>query len=313
MLRALDAAQVDCLELAVPFPNSVSDGPTIRRSAERALANGADLDAVLAVLERVRPDLRHIKIALFADWSYTVRHQPLPEILKRIAGAGADGVLIHGLPPRLGPALADTAAAMGLPLVTSCYAASSPAVMEEAARRATAYLYLAAHYGRTGTTPPAGFAGLTPTITHLRKLSTAPIAVGFGVSAPEHLDALHAAGADSAIVGSAFVARMEAAHTHGLDRLPRRWPTSMSCAPLPTHAPPPPHRSRSRPHDHCHHSRRDDGSRLPTGGNRRRRTLPRHTRPGPSVLLRPSAGAPAGPSAAGHGLRRCQSRNLVRR
>lgn len=71
MLRALDAAQVDCLELAVPFPNSVSDGPTIRRSAERALANGADLDAVLAVLERVRPDLRHIKIALFADWSYT--------------------------------------------------------------------------------------------------------------------------------------------------------------------------------------------------------------------------------------------------
>ncbi|KAA0680608.1 tryptophan synthase subunit alpha [Roseomonas genomospecies 6] len=217
MLRALDAARVDCLELAVPFPDSVSDGPLIRRSADRALANGTDLDGVLSVVARLRPQLRHLKIALLADWRHTVRHQPLPDFLRRVSGTGADAVLVHGLPPRLGPALSEEAGRIGLPLVTSCYASSTSAVMDEAARRATAYLYLVAHYGRTGTTPPQGFAALAPVIGRLRNAGRAPVAVGFGVKERAHLDALRLAGADAAIVGSAFVALMEAAQAGGRD------------------------------------------------------------------------------------------------
>ena len=57
-MLALDEAGVDWLELAVPFPNSVTDGPTIHRSAQRALDAGTDLDATLAFVARVRPRLR---------------------------------------------------------------------------------------------------------------------------------------------------------------------------------------------------------------------------------------------------------------
>ena len=104
LVQLLDACRVDCLELAVPFPDSPSDGPVIRESAARALADGVDRDAVLGFVESVRPQLAHLKIALLADWRYSVKDLPLREFLERVHGAGADGLLVHGMPPRLRPA-----------------------------------------------------------------------------------------------------------------------------------------------------------------------------------------------------------------
>jgi len=94
LVLMLDAAKVDCLELAIPFPNSASDGPVIRESASRALAVGVDADAVLGFIAGVRPGLTHLKIALLADWSYSIKRTPLPEFLARVKQAGADGLLV---------------------------------------------------------------------------------------------------------------------------------------------------------------------------------------------------------------------------
>ncbi|HEV7758216.1 MAG TPA: tryptophan synthase subunit alpha, partial [Acidimicrobiales bacterium] len=133
ILRALDAAGVDCLELAVPFPDSPTDGPVIRRSAQRALARGVDLDAVLDLVAATRPTLRHLRVALFADWSHTVKRLPLDDVLRRVAAAGADGFLLHGLPPRRRADYHAAAHHAGLPLVTTCYLTSPPAVVADAA------------------------------------------------------------------------------------------------------------------------------------------------------------------------------------
>jgi tryptophan synthase alpha chain len=206
----LDACRVDCLELAVPFPNSASDGPIIRRSARRALDNGIDLDTVLTFVAAVRPRLAHLKIALLADWSHTVRAMPLRDFLMRVQSAGADAVLVHGLPPRLRHAYYETAHLLGQPLVTTCYATSSSTVLDEATSHGSAYLYLAAHYGRTGAAPP-DYHALAPVISALRQRTAVPIAVGFGVRDRSHLDALRDVGADAAIVGSAGVACLERA------------------------------------------------------------------------------------------------------
>ena len=80
LMLMLDEARVDCLELAVPFPNSASDGPVIRASASRALEDGIDREAVLAFVQRVRPELAHLKIALLADWSHSIKGTPTREI-----------------------------------------------------------------------------------------------------------------------------------------------------------------------------------------------------------------------------------------
>lgn len=217
LVLMLDAAGVDCLELAVPFPNSPSDGPVIRESAGRALADGVDRDAVLAFVEGVRPELKHLKIALLADWSYSIKDLPLPEFLARVRASGADGLLVHGMPPRLRPGYYEAAAAAGQPIVTTCYSSSEPPVIEEAGDNGSAYIYLVSAYGKSGTVGPPDPAMLVPVIETLRERTDVPIAVGFGVKGRSDIDALGAVGADAAIIGSSCVARVAAARAAGKD------------------------------------------------------------------------------------------------
>ncbi|GAA3725245.1 tryptophan synthase subunit alpha [Salinactinospora qingdaonensis] len=214
----LDECGVDCLELAVPFPDSVTDGPVIRRSAQRALANGVGLDEVLTFIATVGPQLRRLRIALLADWSHTLKHRSLATVVGEIADSGADGLLVHALPPRLRADYYAATAAARLPIVTTCYHNNSTAeVMAEAAAHASAYLYLVARYGRSGSAPSGGYTGLADTVATLRAHTTAPIAVGFGVRTREDVLAVGSCGADAAIVGSAVVAQVENAVTDGAD------------------------------------------------------------------------------------------------
>ncbi|MGW0364188.1 tryptophan synthase subunit alpha [Streptomyces sp. NPDC002990] len=209
LVRLLDAERVDCLELAVPFPDSVTDGPVIRRSARRALHGGVDLDAVLGFVERVRPDLRHTRIALLADWGHSVKPVGLEEFLRRARSAGADATLLHGLPPLARRRYLEAAQRIGQPVVTTCYPNSPREVLAESAEFASAYLYLVAHFGRSGTAPAPDRAALAPVIATLKKLTSAPVAVGFGVRTAEDAAAMGELGADAAIVGSALVAEVE--------------------------------------------------------------------------------------------------------
>lgn len=215
LVLMLDANRVDCLELAVPFPNSASDGPVIRESAARALADGIDTDAVLGFVERVRPELSHLKIALLADWSYSIKRTPMPEFLERVRVSGADGLLVHGLPPRLRPGYYEAAEIVGLPIVTTCYSSSEPEVLDEAADHGSAYIYLVAQYGRSGTVGPPDHSVLVPVLERLRRRARVPVAVGFGVKNRSHIEGLGEVGADAAIVGSTCVARVAAAREAG--------------------------------------------------------------------------------------------------
>lgn len=217
VVQMLDELRVDCLELAVPFPDSCTDGPVIRRSAARALRAGVDLNTVLGALDAVRSDLTHLRIALLVDWSHTVKPASMPDFLARIADSAADGLLVHGLPPRLRSGYYAAAREHQLPIITTCYASSSVAVQAEAAANATAYLYLVAHYGRSGSRPAAGFGQLTPLVGALRAQTTAPVAVGFGVRDRRHVQALAEIGADAAVIGSAGVERIERVLTNRTD------------------------------------------------------------------------------------------------
>jgi tryptophan synthase alpha chain len=217
LVLLMDEHRVDCLELAVPFPNSATDGPAIRASADRALERGIDRDAVLAFIEDVRPALSHLKIALLADWSYSVKRTPLPEFLAQVKASGADGLLMHGLPPRLREPYYDAASTTGQAIVTTCYATSEAPVMAEAAEHGSAYIYLVAHYGRSGTVGPPDHGALVPVIEGLHAKTDIPVAVGFGVKKRSDIEALGQVGADAAIVGSSCVVCVADAQEHRRD------------------------------------------------------------------------------------------------
>ena len=209
VIAMLDDLEVDCLELAVPFPDSFTDGPVVRRSANRALARGVDLPAVLDFLADTAPGLKHTKIALLADWSHTVKPAPIGDFVATIADSAADALLLHGLPPRLRDDYHAAAADRALPLVTTCYPNSPDDTRRHSAARASAYLYLVAHYGRSGARPPGGFTALAEPINRLRAETSAPIAVGFGARTGADVAALHDAGADAVVIGSAAVENVE--------------------------------------------------------------------------------------------------------
>lgn len=217
VVRMLDAGGVDCLELGVPFPDSVTDGPVIRRSAERALAAGVDLDQVLAFVDGIRGDLPRLGIVVLADWSHTVRRHTLDRFVRDVAASGAAGALLHGAPPRVRPDYYEAAAAAGMPVVTTCYARSSPDVLCEAAQHASAYVYLVAHYGKSGAGAAPDAGALRAPLATLRAGTDAPIAVGFGIRARADVERVHALGADAAVVGSAAVACVESSLSRGGD------------------------------------------------------------------------------------------------
>jgi tryptophan synthase alpha chain len=217
LILMLDSERVDCLELAVPFPKSPTDGPVIRASAARALEDGIDLEAVLGFVQQVRPELSHLKIALLADWSYSIKGTPMRDFLARVQSAGADGLLVHGLPPRLREEYYEAADHTGQPIVTTCYSSSEPAVVTEAGDHGSAYIYLVAHYGRSGTVGPPDHSTLVPVIEALRQRTDVPVAVGFGVKTASDIEGLGAVGADAAIVGSNCVARVTSARDEGRD------------------------------------------------------------------------------------------------
>jgi tryptophan synthase alpha chain len=172
---------------------------------------------VLEFVHSVRPELSHLKIALLADWSYSIKRTPMREFLERVQAAGADGLLVHGLPPRLKPEYYEAAGQVGLPIVTTCYATSNQDVLDEAAEHGSAYIYLVAAYGRSGTVGPPDHSALVPVMDVLRARTDIPIAVGFGVKDKSHIDGLAEVGADAAIVGSTCVARVTAARDAGRD------------------------------------------------------------------------------------------------
>ena len=240
VVRMMDAGGVDCLELAVPFPDSITDGPVIRRSADRALAAGADLDRALAFVDEVGRSLERLRIVVLADWGHTVRPHTLDRFVADVAASGAAGALLHGAPPRVRPAWYEAAAAAGLPVVTTCYARSSPDVLAEAARHATAYVYLVAHYGKSGTGEVPDADALRAPIATLRAVTDAPIAVGFGIRTGADVARVHALGADAAIVGSAAVACVESSLAAGGDVVGdlAAWLAGIRPTPAPTSAPP---------------------------------------------------------------------------
>ena len=217
VVLALDEQRVDCLELAVPFPNSFTDGPVVRRSANRALEQGVDLDQTLRFVASVASELRHLRIVLLADWSHTVKPRSVSWFLDRLAAEPVDGVLLHGLPPLLRTEYFDAAAERAVPVVTTCYAQSAPDVLAEAAERAGAYVYLVARYGRSGTRSDQDFTELRGTVEQLRRTAAAPVAVGFGVRDRHDVAAIGQLGADAAVIGSAAVSRVEHAHNDRLD------------------------------------------------------------------------------------------------
>jgi tryptophan synthase alpha chain len=202
LLRELPAAGADVIEVGVPFSDPLADGPIIQSSSQQALVQGMTLDGTLALVAEARTA---VPVVLF---SYL---NPLlaagPDVLARAAAAGVHGVLVTDLPVGADPAREAWLGGGPLEFVRLVAPTTPPARMAEIARHGSGFVYLISRLGVTGVQdrlPP----GLAASVAALRAASALPICVGFGISRPEHAQAVGAI-ADGVVVGSALVRAAE--------------------------------------------------------------------------------------------------------
>jgi tryptophan synthase alpha chain len=201
VLRALDEAGADVLEVGVPFTDPLADGPDIQRASERALAAGATLSSVLELVAATRAVVR-APLVLFT-YANPILRMGLDRFAGRAADAGIDGVLVVDLPIEEAGALHDVLTRRALDPIFLL----SPTTTETRLRQAVAigrgFLYGISRLGVTGMRDRVtGDARVL--VERVRALTPLPIAVGFGLSRPEHVAEV-CTFADAAVVGSAIV------------------------------------------------------------------------------------------------------------
>jgi tryptophan synthase alpha chain len=194
----------DLLELGVPFSDPIADGPTIQAAGQRALARGTTFDDVLAIAAKVRARSQ-IPIALMGYLNPMIA-RGVDRLVAGCREAGVDALIVPDLLPEEAGLLAPAAAAAGLKLVFLLAPTSNPARVEAAARAATGFLYFVSVTGVTGARralPPE----IGPLVASIRKATSLPVVIGFGISSPAQARALGSL-ADGVVVGSAIVQKV---------------------------------------------------------------------------------------------------------
>jgi tryptophan synthase alpha chain len=198
LLRGLEAAGADVIEVGIPFSDPLADGPVIQASSQRALEHGMTFDRVLELISKA-----HLRIPVVL-FSYL---NPLfaagPDALVRAADAGAHGVLVTDLPVGSDPQRESWFGDGPLAFIRLVAPTTPPDRMAEIARHGSGFVYLISRLGVTGMREELP-TELPATVERLRHATNLPICVGFGVSRPEHARAV-ASLADGVVVGSALV------------------------------------------------------------------------------------------------------------
>ena len=201
ILRALDRGGADVLEIGIPFSDPLADGPVIQRATERALAAGATLAGVLDVIGHVRPDLR-APVVVFS-YANPILRFGAERFADRARDAGVDGVLVLDLPLEEADDFRATLASRGIDTILLLSPTTSDDRLRKAASLGSGFLYAISRLGVTGVRDSIA-EGAEDMVRRIRAVSDLPVALGFGISRPQHVREV-GRWADAAVVGSALV------------------------------------------------------------------------------------------------------------
>lgn len=201
-LAAIDAG-ADVLEVGLPYSDPLADGTTLQRASAVALRNGATFDRSLDLLRAIheaRPDAPLVPMAYV---NQAIGDGDPVGRLKRLAVAGASGVILADLTPDEGAPVEAAARTAGLALVYLVTPTTPPVRRASIAACTGGFLYTVSLVGVTGARSHLP-REVTRFLAQVRAVAHGPVAVGFGVSRPAHVRRL-ARAADGVIVASALV------------------------------------------------------------------------------------------------------------
>ena len=198
LLKGLEDAGADVIEVGVPFSDPMADGPVIQASSQRALDRGVRLAGVLDIIRNAKLST---PIVLFSYLNPVMAAGT--DVLERAAAAGCHGVLITDLPVGADPAREAWLGSGPLAFIRLVAPTTPVERMREIGTHGGGFVYLISRLGVTGVQDSLA-KDLPQSIARLRGATTLPICVGFGVSRADQATAV-AKLADGVVIGSAIV------------------------------------------------------------------------------------------------------------
>ena len=202
--EALIKGGVDILELGLPFSDPIADGPTIQAASVRALVAKTTPLKVLEIAKEIRQS--HDVPVVIMTYYNPVFRMGLEKFFSLAKECMVDGVIVPDLPLEEAGDYKKAASKFGIDTIFLAAPSTSNERLAKIAQCSSGFLYLVSHFGVTG----AQAAVENSTIQLIKRVfpftsGKIPLAVGFGVSKPEHIKRIIGAGADGVIVGSAFI------------------------------------------------------------------------------------------------------------
>ena len=201
---AIADSGADVLEIGLPYSDPLADGATLQRASQVALLAGASLESSLRLIERIGAQRPGLPLVPMGYANQVIGGGDGEAVMRRLAGAGAAGVIVADLTPDEGAAFEAVAREVGMAVIYLVAPTTPPERRSLVAARSGGFLYCVSLIGLTGAR-----SALAPEVrdlvTDVRSVSPLPVAVGFGISTPEHVAATAAAGADGVVVASALV------------------------------------------------------------------------------------------------------------
>ena len=208
LVRALVEGGADAVELGIPFSDPLADGVTIQRSSFQALQHGVTAARVLQMVKDLRGGGVVIPLIVMTYYNPILAYG-LDGFAKDAAAAGVDGLIPVDVPPEEADELVARCQEHGLDFIPLLAPTSTDERIALAVEQASGFLYCVSVAGVTGAREALP-RELGAFLERVRRQTELPLAVGFGISRWEHVEALRGK-ADAAIVGSAIIEVIEAA------------------------------------------------------------------------------------------------------
>jgi tryptophan synthase alpha chain len=202
---AIDAG-ADILELGIPFSDPIADGPTIQKADIRSLAGGMNMAKALEFIRKVRA-YKDIPIGLLMYYNLVFQYGT-ERFFRDFHKAGVNSVLIADLSIDDADEIAPAALAAGLDTVFMITPVTDTERMKLIASKTTGFIYTVSVLGVTGSRDNLSDS-VGELVGRIKKVTTVPVCVGFGISTPAHAAAVAQTGADGVIIGSRIVKLIE--------------------------------------------------------------------------------------------------------
>jgi tryptophan synthase alpha chain len=205
LVREMVRRGADIIEIGVPFSDPLADGPIIQRASQRALQGGTTLRKILQTVSELRHEI-DVPLVLMTYYNPVLRYGEEAFVADAL-DAGVDGIIVPDLPPEEGQSLMELTTDTPLEMIFLAAPTSTSARLALISEASRGFIYYVSRLGTTGVRDQLA-DDLRIMLEKVRASTSKPIAVGVGVSTPEHVR-LVAELADGVVVGSAILKLIE--------------------------------------------------------------------------------------------------------